>query len=361
MSWRLAITMVLITACTVVQDPDQDPVPEHGDRIGRSDAALGAALEDGKPGCSGAVGVEGEVVWTGARGVADLGTGANLSEDTVFDIGKVSHQFTATAVLLLADEGMLRLEDPVSRYLGGLPPWADEVTLDNLIHHTSGLPDVVDLLLAAGARPEDVVTQADALQAIARSDELRFDPGSLFRHSSSDYVLLAEIVGAVTGSTLPNVLSERVFEPLDLAMTMDRSPAVPHKARSYRRVPGTYEEVDWAWEHVGDGGIQTTPSELVRWADNYRTGRLGGSTLRYAQLAGAAPTSEGFFEQNEAELYGAGFFVGLDGGLFDRSEWEGFATALEITPDRRVAAAVACNSDWLVPSATATILTLIWS
>lgn len=366
--WRMAapsvaVALVVLAACSFVQSPDEKRNPGSNDRSRRSDAALSAAIVADEPGCSGAVGVEGEVVWTGAYGVADIGSGTELSSDTVFDIGKISNQFTAMAVLLLADEGLLRLEDPVSAYLDGMPDWAADVTIDDLIHHTSGVPDVVDRLLDMGFEPQDAVTQEAAFEAVRGGiSELWFRPGFMFRHSSSDYLLLAEIVSTITGSTLPQFLSERVFEPLDLDMAMDPAGQIGDKAASYRKaVEGGYEEVDWAWEQVGDGGIQSTPSELVRWADNFRTGRLGGSPIQYAQLAGAARTSLSESELFEVERYGAGIYIGIDGGLFDRGEWEGFTTALEITPDRRVAAAVACNSEWLVPSATATILTLIWS
>jgi CubicO group peptidase (beta-lactamase class C family) len=357
----LLVAVIGLTACTISTGADEQRDPD-AERATRSDAALGAAIDSDEPGCSGAVGVEGEVVWTGAQGVADLESGAMLTPDTVFDIGKVTNQLTATAVLLLADEGELRLDDPVSTYLDGLPGWADDVTVTNLIHHTSGLPDYVDLLTDQGFEPQDPTTQTQALEALGTTAELQFAPGSIFRHSNSNYLLLAEIVRAATGSTLPQVLAERVFEPLGLDMTMDPSAQLPDKAISYRKVlGGNYEVVDWAWTQVGDGGIQATPSELVRWADNFRTGDLGGSTLRYAQLADAPRTSLSASERFDTERYGAGFFIGIDGGLFDLGEWEGYTTALEITADRRVAAAVACNSDWLVPSATATILILIWS
>jgi CubicO group peptidase (beta-lactamase class C family) len=360
--WPVSIAVFLLAACTAIQSPDEDRVPDADDRSGRSDAALGAAIKPDEPGCSGAVAVEGEVVWTGNRGLADLGSSAELTADTVFDIGKVTNQFTATVVLLLVDEGKIRLEDPMSTYLSGWPNWADDISVDQLIHHTSGLPDVVDLLLERGFQPQDAVTQQDALDALASVAELRFSPGRMFQYSSANYLLLAEIVHAVTGSRLPQVMAANVFAPLELDMAMDPAAEIPDKAISYEKtVGGGYDEVDWAWEQVGDGGIQTTPSELVRWADNYRTGRLGGSTLQYARLAGAARTSLSVSSRYETELYGAGIFIGIDGGLFDLGEWEGFTTALEITPDRRVAAAVACNSPWFVPSATATILTLIWS
>ncbi|MBD0293209.1 MAG: beta-lactamase family protein [Jiangellaceae bacterium] len=355
--------LVVLTACTAVGDAD-DPPRRDDDRgrVARSDAALAATILDGEPGCSGAVGVEGDVVWTGSVGLADLASGALLSADTVFEIGQVSNQFTATLVLSLVQAGDVRLDDPVAAYLDGLPGWAADITVDDLVHHTSGLPDYVDLLRERGFRPEDVTTQADALKAVAAANELQFEPGFKFEYSASNYLLLAEIVRAVTGSPLPAVMERMIFEPLDLDMTMDPAAEIADKAVSYTAtLGGGHDAVDWAWQQVGDGGINTTPAELVRWADNYRTGRLGGSRLQYAQLAGAAHTSLSDSGRAFAERYGAGIFIGRDGGLFHRGAWEGFVTALKITPDRRVAAAVACNVDNRVPSATATILALIWS
>jgi CubicO group peptidase (beta-lactamase class C family) len=210
---------------------------------------LGPAIFADQPGCSGAVGVEGDVVWTGARGIANLESGARLSEDTIFDIGKVANQLTATAVFLLAEEGELRLDDPVSAYLDGLPDWADEITVSNLVHHTSGLPDYVELLMDEGFERHDATTQEQAVRALTTTADLQFASGSRFRYSGSDYLLLAEIVHAATGSTLPLILTQRVFEPLELDMTMDLSGHLPDKAVSYRRVVGgSYEDADWAWD-----------------------------------------------------------------------------------------------------------------
>jgi CubicO group peptidase (beta-lactamase class C family) len=97
--WRMAapsvaVALLVLAACSYVQSPDEERNPDSDDRSRRSDAALSAAIVADEPGCSGAVGVEGEVVWTGAYGVADIGSGTELSSDTVFDIGKISNQFT---------------------------------------------------------------------------------------------------------------------------------------------------------------------------------------------------------------------------------------------------------------------------
>jgi CubicO group peptidase (beta-lactamase class C family) len=150
----------------------------------------------------------------------------------------------------------------VSAYLDGMPDWAADVTIDDLIHHTSGVPDVVDRLLGMGFEPQDAVTQEAAFEAVRGGiSELWFRPGFMFRHSSSDYLLLAEIVSTITGSTLPQVLSERVFEPLDLDMAMDPAGQSGDKAVSYRKaVEGGYEEVRLG---MGAGRRRRDPEHAV--------------------------------------------------------------------------------------------------
>ena len=103
------------------------------------------------PGCSAAVGNEGAVVWQGVRGVAVVEPTTPLTADTTFDIGSVSKQFTALAVALLAEEGRLSLYETVADHLDRYPAWAGQMTLSELIHHTSGIPDYT---LAAGFTKE---------------------------------------------------------------------------------------------------------------------------------------------------------------------------------------------------------------
>src|ERR1700738_4975912 len=119
-------------------------------KAGTSQNVLDSALPANAPGCSAAVGIEGKVAWTGVAGLANMALGAKITADTVFDIASVSKQFTATAILLLADAGKLTLNDPLAQYMSEMPPWAANVTLTQLMHHTSGIPDYTDLLLEQG-------------------------------------------------------------------------------------------------------------------------------------------------------------------------------------------------------------------
>jgi len=332
--------VALVVGCTSAP-PAASPATDGTDvSAERSDDLMVRVLPADEPGCSAAVGKEGDVVWTGARGIADLATGRPIETSTTFAIGSVTKQFTATAVLLLVHDGDLSLDDPLSTWVPGLPPWSGSVTVGQAMHHTSGIPDYADRRLEAGIAETVPRTEGDTRAEIAALPDLEFPPGDRFQYSNSNYVLLGEVVRAVAGR-VQDVVEERIFEPLGLAMEFDPSgwqpdTTDPSSARGYLRNPSTgeWEPGGVRWEVSGDAGIQTTPSELVRWADNYRTGRVGGERL----LADAVP-------EDDAVPYGAGIYHDRDGSLVHDSEAPGHLAVFFVTPDRGTAIAVACNGD----------------
>ncbi|MCV7028360.1 hypothetical protein AWC25_00810 [Mycobacterium sherrisii] len=320
-----------------------------------SQRVLDNAVNAAAPGCSAAVGIEGSVVWAGVRGVADVAVGDKITTDTLFDIGSVSKQFTATAILLLASGGDLALDDPLAHHLPELPKWAATVTITELIHQTSGIPEYEGLLVRQGFQPSDRTNEEQALQTLAAVPQLSFPPGSQFGYSDSNYLLLGEIVHRVSGEPLPQYLNSEIFGPLGLGMVMDPVGRLPHKAVSYTGGNDGYRAVTMACEQVGDGAIQATPSQLVKWADNYRTGRVGGPKVLEAQVAGAVEIGPGV-----PVHYGAGIYIKADGTLDHDGASGGFLTALRISKDRLKSVAVSCNSDDQAPEALADSIAKLW-
>lgn len=325
------------------------------DQAARSLEVLDRVIEKNKPGCSAAVGIAGKVVWSGARGVADLDSGTEITTDTAFDIASVSKQFTATAALLLAGAGKLSLDASLAEYVPGLPGWSRTVTITELIHQTSGIPDYVGLLYEAGYQDGDRTTNADALKALAQVRDLEFEPGTRWNYSNSNYLLLGAVVEAVSGESLADFLNAEVFTPLGLDMVLDPARPVPTLALSYMKDGGNDAVAPSAWEQTGDGSIQTTPSQLVIWADNYRTGAVGGPELLAAQVDGAVETGP-----ETGERYGAGIFVGTDGTLEHDGSWAGFLTDFAVSADRTHSVAVSCNTDDQDPTAIAGEIAEIW-
>jgi len=332
---------------------------ESGATTGELEAASDELLDDlaeDEPGCAAAVLVGDELVWTGAAGMADLDDGQPIDDDTVFDIGSVSKTFTATLVLLLAEQGEIDLDAPLSDVLGDLPPWADEITADQLLHHTSGVPDYIDLLYDEGFDDADRTTDQDALAALAAVDELEFEPGSEFAYSNSGYFLLAEVVDSVTGQDFAEVAADELFAPYDLAAEVDPLTDDPAKAISYVPAGDDWEVADSRWEQVGDGGIQSGPDELVTWAAELWDPQIGEEVgeVRLEDpepVPGEGAYGAGVFISDDPEL---GRLVGHDGA------WAGFVADLLATPEHETAVAATCNTPAHDPASLTADLLEIW-
>lgn len=219
------------------------------------------------PGCAVGFVRAGQPLVTACRGLANLEHGVPITERTVFHVASVSKQFTAYAVALLAADGLLRLDDPVAKHLDwfGFP----EITVDQLIRHTSGLRDQWELIEAAGRRIEDVITTEDVVRLVAAQRGLNFPPGTAQRYSNTGYTLLGLIVAAVTGMSLREFCASRIFEPLGMASTRfvdDCHEVVPDRADSYDGEAGRYRRVVLSYSTAGATSLNTTVADLARWA-----------------------------------------------------------------------------------------------
>ncbi len=312
------------------------------DAAAEATRAMFAPITADVPGCTVAASRGGEVVFAEAFGAARLDATVPMTTDTVVDIGSTSKQFTATAVLLLVGRGELDLDAPLSSVLLDLPSWADEPTIRQLMHHESGIPDYISLLIERGFSLGEVTTDADALDALREVTELEFAPGRSWAYSNSNYFLLGQIVLAITSDDLGTFLADEVFGPLDLDMVMDPTTAIPEKATSYEGSGDQRVVADSGWQQLGDGAIQTTPSELVQWASEYWSPEL---TPTLGDRLDRAPTALGVPGDG---IYGAGIFA-LDDSELGRvlrhsGGWGGFVTAFAVAPELEVAIAATCTS-----------------
>lgn len=313
--------------------------PGDAARRARTDVLI-AGIAGGGPGCSLAVARGAGVVYARGAGTADLSTGAPITPDTMFDIGSVSKQFTATAVLMLVRDGRLRLTDRVRALVPQLPEVVATVTVDDLLHQRSGLPDYIDLLQQQGIDPRERSTPGQALAALARVRRLHAAPGTRFDYSNSNYFLLSLVVRRASGVPLVTFLRDRYFAPLGLRAVMDPLGRVTPRARSYDVTATGPQPDDSLWEQTGDGAVWTTPTQLVRFAREYWAPRVGGRALLAARLRGAVDAGDG-------DRYGAGIYrTVFDDGTVELSHsgaWSSFTTGFAVLPGARVAAAASCN------------------
>ena len=215
MSFRrmvLAAAIPVLTAATAAAQ-DGDSARAVVDRI------FAGAIYPDSTGCAAAVVRDGAILFQAGYGTADLEQPARITPQTVFNIASISKQFTAMAVLLLAQEGRLSLDDDVRRYIPEMPDFGARITLRQLMHHTSGLRDLWDLLGFAGHRTDDVVTRGDVLSWLSRQRGLNFPPGQQHLYNNTGYILLGILAERVSGTPLPQLLEQRIFRPLGMAHT----------------------------------------------------------------------------------------------------------------------------------------------
>ena len=321
-------------------------VDEHAMESRESSAAVKALVPADQPGCSAAVARNGTVLWAGAAGLANLGDRTPVTTETRFDMASVSKQFTATAVLMLQRDGRLTLSDPIAAYVDGLPAWGRAITLEQLMHHTSRIPDYWVELDDLGIGFTDAADQAVTLDAIRREDEL--EEGEGYTYSNSNYVLLAAVVERVSGQSLAEFLKARIFEPLGLGMVLAPTLHAPDIALSYDDDLSLQEA---GWTSYGHTGIITTPSELARWGDQYRAGEIIQDDFETGAVVN---------NPENGERYGAGIYITAEGGLNHQGRMGGFISDFQVSPDRHTTIAVMCNGHLSNRNGLANALWEIW-
>jgi CubicO group peptidase (beta-lactamase class C family) len=201
------------------------------------------------------------------------GAGEAVGPDTLTYAASLSKQITAGCAALLVREGAVGMEDTLARWLPVLPAWASTVRLRHLLHHTAAVPDPqVDAILGTADR-----TTAAVLSALVRIPVLDGRPGAAYAYSSAGYVCLGAAVERAAGQALPEFGLQRIFAPLGMSRTCywpGPAPAPPGAAALATARPAPLS--------LGDGGVWSTPSDLLRWSQALNADELGISPLMQA-------------------------------------------------------------------------------
>jgi CubicO group peptidase (beta-lactamase class C family) len=259
----------------------------------------------GKPGCNVGVARSGKLILERSYGLADIANDVPLGPQTRFDIGSMSKQFTAAALLILADQGKIGLDDDIHKYVPELPNYGVKVSLRQMLHMTSGIMDEYELLKLAGWVYGDAVSEHDALWVLTRMPKLNFAPGTRESYSGGNYVLLALVVARVSGQPFGAYLQSTIFGPLGMihtVLTGDHSVVVPHEARAYL-TDGSPRFMENRLDYVGEGGIVSTVEDLALWEHNFDDPRVGGAKVM-AEMEAVEPLADGSYNN-----YAAGLFI----------------------------------------------------
>jgi CubicO group peptidase (beta-lactamase class C family) len=196
----------------------------------------------------------------------------------------MSKQFTAACAAVLVQQGRLRLDDDVRKYIPEMPDYGKRLTIDHLIHHTGGVREWSSLVLFAGRdlRYEDRLDNEDVFRLLRRQKSLEFDPGAEYRYSSGA-TNFTVIIERITGMSLNDFAQKSIFEPLGMKNTFFESnyAAILPARESYRpKADGTYERILKHFNLYGDGGVITNIEDLARWDEVFYKDQIGGKEFR---------------------------------------------------------------------------------
>ena len=302
-----------------------------------------ARWTESTPGCAVGASMNGKPVLAKGYGLADLEHGVRITPDTIFEAGSVSKQFTAAAVLLLAREGKLSLDDQARKYIPELPDYGMSLTIRHMLNHTSGLRDWGSVEAIAGwPRSTRVYTHAHVLEIVSRQHALNFTPGTKWSYSNTGYNLAAIIVSRVSGMPFARFTKERLFEPLGMTHTSwrdDHTRVVPNRAVAYNDAKDGFH-TDMPFEDVyGNGGLLTTVGDLLKWNQNFASPKVGDQAFVAQQL------QPGKFNDGRAHTYAFGLVATNFGtrSVEHSGSTAGYSAHLMRYPDQGVSVAVLCN------------------
>ena len=255
--------------------------PIASDPAKRVDQLL-AFYSNNEPGAVIGVIENGEMTFSKAYGKANITHNLDFKLNTPTNIGSVSKQFTAFAILLLEQQGLLSLDDDVRIHIPEFPDFGEVITLRNLLTHTNGLREVYNLLPISGWSGEDKLLRSEILNTLLRQKELQASPGEEFNYNNSAFIILAAIVERKTDSKFPDWMKKNVFEPLgmkDSYVRADPSQIIPNASQGYSQGENGLVESGDLYAAYGAGGIYTTPLDLSKWLNNFNDPQVGGKEI----------------------------------------------------------------------------------
>ena len=285
-----------------------EPVATDPEQL--ADQLMSAYDGEDSPGAVVSVFKDGETLFARAYGMANLSYGIPFEVDTRTNIGSTSKQFTAFAVMLLVERGELSLDDDVREHIPELPDFGETVTVRNLLTHTSGYREFLNLLIMTGRRLDhgDFIDRKELIAIVQRQPALQNTPGEEWNYNNTAFGLAAVIVERISGQTFPEFMAENVFGPIGMTRTMVR-PSPEHLVEGMAEgyTPGddgTYLEIGDLGGALGAGGIYTTVGDLQKWVENFSSAEVGSKEI-FDQMM----TS---YVLNNGDSTGYGFGLSID-------------------------------------------------
>ena len=295
------------------------------------------------PGCAVVIVESGIPVFTFCAGFADLEQKIPVTPETNFRLASISKQFTASAVMLLAQQERILLDDPLEIFFKSVPHYARKVTIAELLSHTSGILDYEDLL----GHFRKQIHDEEVLDLELNQNHGYFDPGKSYRYSNGGYCILEIIVEKISGFPFWKFMRQNFFDPLRMDATIidiESETIVRNRAFGYSRIIDSWTKTDedQTSATIGDGGVYSSINDMVKWNDSLDQGTmLSKETI--SQIFERKVLTD---EDDGQTYYGFGFFLKDHGGeqvQFHGGSSIGFRAGIYRVPAKNVAAVFLSN------------------
>lgn len=319
-------------------------------------AALDSIILDVKyrpenPGFAVMVIQNGQIVYERQRGMANVGKNLPLQAETMFNIGSITKQFTAAAIFLLEEKGLLRLSDPVQKHLPELPDFGANITLQHLVSHTSGIPDHFEIASMQNNFSDRLCDFDKMVMQLQAAPELSFQPGSDFAYCNTGYMLLAMVVERVSGLSMHDYAVQHIFRPLGMEHSnffQHEKDGLPDGTTSYsvQAKKRKFKRARAYPNAIGATGVQTTLRDFFLWDQNFYHNRLGSGSL-IEKMETSARLNDGSMTQ-----YGGGLLLKAFQGhkmVSHGGGWSSFLMEYRRFPDLGISILVASNNDFSSP------------
>lgn len=313
-------------------------------QLRKLDEFLSDKFQPSGPGCVVLVAQRGETVYQKAVGSANIELNVPMRPDMVFNLASITKQFTAVAILQLVDQGKLSLTDSIQKFLPDFPSMGHTVTIENLLTHTSGIKDYLQLNYT-GINMERWDFSPGQLVDSFKFHEREFAPGTRFSYSNSGYYLAGYIIEKVSGKRYQAYIEENLLAPLGLAHTFFDSAGIiiPNRVNGYRTEDGRNKNADY-WSpsiEYAAGGLLSTVFDLLTWHKGLYSGRL----LKKETLQKAFTPF--LLKDGTRTGYGYGWYIKTSNGITSiehQGGLPGFQTNEIYFPGEDVFIAILCNS-----------------
>ncbi len=340
----LSLAVVMLAACSMSLAA-ASPV-SHQSMAKEAQQALELVTSTDGPGAVVLIAQGDTVLFRGARGRAEIELGVPLTTNQIFRIASVTKMFTAAMVIKLAEQGKLSLDDALAKYLPDFPN-AGQITLRQLLNHTSGISDIVKDP-TPGFMKRDVDTAA--LIAEIRKRPPNFAPGTRWSYSNAGYILLGAVIEKVTGQRWYEALQKTLLDPSGLTRTRygDNAPLMPGRVAGYTTDNPAHRVENATFISMSipaaAGGLVSTADDLWRWMRALSNGRIV-SREDFQQMITPAPELPG---ASSTHRYGLGMYSWRVRGnpmVGHTGQIDGFASAVAYLPKQDITVVVLANDD----------------